>query len=357
MRKMQNPSGMRDLLDQDVLKKRRLQRELQGLFDKYSYEEIMTPAFEYADTYHQTLSGLEDSEMYEIPDANGDLLALRVDMTVPIARAAARKYKDLERPLRLQYASNVYKVKASFAGKRSEVMDCGIERIGGGTGADLEVLAIALEVLDRLPLDSVLEIGSARVFEAALAGVPAAAELADLIDRKEMPALADRLAGLDLPQAQKDFLYSLPLFSGDEAVLQAARAMAFSPALEEAIRELQLLNEQLLALTDAKRLRYDLGKMPHLNYYTGVIFEAYTAGVGTAVLSGGRYDGLLSAFGLQAPAIGFSVKLDYLLEALPDVEKEPAETIVYTPDTLIDALQSAREAEGPVLLVSMEENV
>ena len=95
--------------------------------------------------------------------------------------------------------------------------------------------------------------------------------------------------------------------------------------------------------------------MPHLDYYTGIIFSGYVSGIGTSVLSGGRYDQLLKKLGRDLPAVGFGVKLDILLDALQSEEK-PVRKLYYKPDQIVDALRRAKEMrkEGPVELVPEE---
>ena len=88
--------------------------------------------------------------MYKFFDNNGRILVLRPDMTVPIARMVNTKLKDMNLPLKLFYASNVFRVHESLEGKRNEYLDCGIELIGDDEKYDLEVLVTALEVLKSL---------------------------------------------------------------------------------------------------------------------------------------------------------------------------------------------------------------
>ena len=112
------------------------------------------------------------------------------------------------------------------------------------------------------------------------------------------------------------------------------------------------LAEDLNTLGYQGRFAFDLGKVPHLDYYTGIIFEGFVPGIGTAVLSGGRYDDLLKKVGRDMPAIGFGVKVDYLLDAVKE-ETETKRQLAYPQKCLIEALQYARvlREEGPLELV------
>lgn len=134
--------------------------------------------------------------MYKFFDHNGRILTLRMDMTVPIVRVATTRFKDQKPPFRFQYCANVYKVKESFAGKRNEVTDCGIELLGqSAEESDLEILVCACEVMEKLKQDAyTLELGNINFFHSACSDLHLDEEdiktLADLIDRKSMSELS-----------------------------------------------------------------------------------------------------------------------------------------------------------------------
>lgn len=335
------PSGMRDLTGQEVVRKRDLQRRLLQTFGHCGYEEVMSPAIEYVETYSSAFSSLQTSDMYKFFDENGEILALRMDMTVPIARMAATRFRELKGPLRFCYTSNVYKVRKTFAGKRSEVMDCGIELIGGDEQADLEVLFVALQALDALDLsDAVLEISDVNFFfdgARSLLKEEEVLKLAGLIDNKSMVELEDFLASLPIEEDKKAFFMELPLLSGGPQALYRAAQLAFTRGQADALVRLSALYDELRDLNRADRIRFDFGKLPHLDYYTGLIFEGYIPGVGTSILSGGRYDRLLESFGRPDPAVGFSVKIDYLCDLYETIE-QPYVKIRYPKGGMAQAL-------------------
>ena len=99
----------------------------------------------------------------------------------------------------------------------------------------------------------------------------------------------------------------------------------------------------ILYVNDGERVQFDLGKTKNLNYYTGIVFEAYVEGVGKRVLSGGRYDTLLEKYGRNLPAVGFSIKLDALAE-IGEMIQPPKETVItYHPSRRIEAMKKAKE--------------
>lgn len=350
MKQFRIPLGTRDLILKECKAKRNLQKKIEDVFDSYGYNEIITPSIEYYQTYQTGFETLKDEQMYKFFDQNGSILTLRMDMTVPIARVSATKFKDQTPPFRFRYCSEVFKVKEYLSGKRNEVSDCGIELIGlQDEESDLEILVCALEVMECMDQASyTLEIGNVNFFTKACDDLkldPEAIEkLADLIDRKSMIELETYLDSFAIPSQDRDFFLQLPWLCGDGDILKKALPYCFNEELKNIIEQLIQIEEQLCTLGYAGNVTYDLGKVPHLNYYSGIIFEGFVEGVGTCVLSGGRYDTLLEKFGNALPSIGFSVKLDYVIPVIKDAsdEKETI-TLCYPVKEKIEALRRAKE--------------
>lgn len=360
---IRTPSGTRDLTGRDVRKKRLLQKLMMDSFEKHGFEEVMTPAMEYYQTYSMAFDSLQDRQMVKLFDENSDILALRLDMTVPIARLYGAKYQDAKLPLRFCYASNVYKIRKNFAGKRLEVMDCGVELIGEGRIGDLEVLVTALDTLSSLPIGNyAFEIGEASFFGRAASLVfedPKTIEaLGDLINRKSLVELDEFLSRQNLNEKEILFFRRLPWLNGGAEVLEEARKVCFDESLQEVISSLKELYEDLRSLGYEEEVRFDLGKTPYQNYYTGLIFEAFADGVGTSILSGGRYDNLLEKFGRPADARGFSVKLDYLIDLFELPEKKETCILYYPEGRWQQAFSEARELRKimPVVLTPWDQD-
>lgn len=349
MKRFAIPEGTRDLILGECTAKKRLQGAIEQVFDSYGYKEIVTPSIEFYQTYQTGFEQVQEEAMYKFFDYNGSILTLRMDMTVPIARVAATKFKDQKPPLRFRYCANVYKVKESFAGKRNEVTDCGIELLGlNEKQSDLEILVCALEVMECMQQQAyTLEIGNVNFFHTAgkLLGLSADVTelLADLIDRKSLSELKEYLHTLPLKDEDREFFLQLPWLCGDAGMLKEALNCCFDDRLRSIVESLQELYAQLKALGYENRITFDLGKLPHLNYYSGILFEGFVPGIGTSVLSGGRYDSLLEKFGEPLPAIGFSVKLDAVLPVLDLKQKEATLTLCYPYARKVEALRKARE--------------
>ena len=130
MNQIQIPFGMRDIILEDCTKKRALRNRIEKVFDRYGYQEIITPSIEFYQTYQNAFGTINEQDMYKFFDQDGQILSLRMDMTVPIARVCASKFNKVDPPYRFRYCSNVYKVRQMFGGHMSEVSDCGVELIG-----------------------------------------------------------------------------------------------------------------------------------------------------------------------------------------------------------------------------------
>lgn len=328
MQKKIMPDGAMDIIGDKCEVRKTLIKKVKDVFIKWGYEEVITPTVEYYDTFNYKTKILKEEEMYKFFDNKGRILVLRPDMTIPIARVVATKLKDYNTPIRLRYESNVYRVNESLSGKRNEYTDCGIELIGLDSGSsDLEILVTALEVLKAINIDEYkLEIGDINLFNSAInnLGVSESEKLrlAELIEKKSFKALEDFLEELNIEDGKKVFFKKLPWLFGGKAVLEECKGLAFNKEMNISLKYLEDLYNKLESLGFADFIAVDLGMVPRLDYYTGIIFRGYVQGVGNTVLSGGRYDNLIKVFGRDEKAIGFSINMDCLIPLVKVLDSE-----------------------------------
>lgn len=350
MKQFTIPSGMRDQILGECEIKKQLQLKIESSLDKWGYKEVITPTIEFYKTYEEGFRDIKEQDMYKFFDAQGRILMLRADMTIPIARVVATKFKDATTPLRFRYCANVFKVHEELSGLRNEISECGVELIGMEEKCgDLEILVTALEALKVVDNRKwILEIGNIAYFNEAcrlsnIEGIDKE-ELADLINTKRMQELNEKLLTLQLTKEQSMFFKMLPWINGDVSILEEARKYAFAKELENILDSMQSLYDDLHKL-GYEDVNFDLGKAANLNYYTGIIFEAYVEGVGNKVLSGGRYDTLISRYGRNLPATGFAIKLDALLDIIEKKEEKISYKISYHPNYRVEALMKAKELQ------------
>lgn len=355
------PEGTRDIVLKECKIKRMLQKNIEKILDSWGYDEIITPTIEFYDTINSGFEALREEELYKFFDNKGKIMALRPDMTIPIARVVASKFKEVKEPLKFRYCANVFRVHESLGGKKNEYTDCGVELIGEvEEKSDLEILVTALDVLNVLEKYKYkLEIGNVRFFNSAVEELnldyDEKTKLSQLIHRKSLKELEEYLDSLNLNERYRKLFLKLPWLFGGKEILEEGKKYCFNKEMKESIEYLKNLSKDLEQLGYGDIVYYDLGMVPTVNYYTGITFRGYVDGVGTTVLSGGRYDKLISRFGEDRPAVGFSINLDSVLDIIKDEEIQEKETyiIFYNETNKVDAFKKSSELRNAGNVVKM----
>jgi ATP phosphoribosyltransferase regulatory subunit len=357
------PEGTRDLILDECIIKRALERDIDGIFEKWGYKEVITPTLEFYETFNHDSQSLREEDMYKFFDNRGRILVLRPDMTIPIARVVDTKLKDTEFPIKLRYTSNVFRVHTSLGGKRNEYTDCGVEFIGlEDKKSDLEVLVLALEALKKLGLkDFKLEIGNIGFFNGAFKNLEIDQEykevIAQFIEDKNLKNLEDYLSELDIKEEYRKFFNKLPWMFGDKKILDEAKKLAFNDDIKENLDYLEELYSQLESLGYGENVTFDLGMVPRLNYYTGIIFRGYGEGVGNTLLRGGRYDNLIKSSNDYVPAIGFSIDVNSVIENVKQNgninENQNLCKIYYNSENRIEAIKKSEELRSQGYIVDL----
>jgi ATP phosphoribosyltransferase regulatory subunit len=286
------PSGTRDVLPDELRELRAITDAMRAVFEERGYGEVATPALEYeAVLVRGDLAAADPA--YRLFDEHGNVLVLRSDMTIPIARVVASRYANASVPLRFCYLQHAYRAVRRHRGHPREILQAGIELVGApGPEGTAEAISVLCATLDAAGLAGYrVGLGDARLFERALAraGLEAAAV---------MPLLeAGDLVGLERAVPPE--------------LLQIARRRG-GPEVLEGVEEAGPLRElyAMLAPDVAARVIFDLGLIRSLGYYTGAVFEVYDAAFGAPIGGGGRYDDLLGRFGRELPACGWALDVE-----------------------------------------------
>jgi ATP phosphoribosyltransferase regulatory subunit len=309
------PPGTRDVLPDEMRELRRLHLALIEVFENRGYGEVATPAIEYDEVLARG-DGRTAASAYRFFDERGDLLALRSDMTVPIARLVASRFADAEPPLRLCYLANAFRAVRPQRGQMREFAQAGVELIGApapeGTAEVVEVLEAALDAagLGR----AVIGLGDADLYRQLLSEFGVEGEARDAILSRlaahDLVGLEVELAELDgIGAEQVETCVALSQLRGGKEVLDEARSLG-GAAVERATARLGETLDALEARGAANRVQIDLGLLRDLGYYSGAILEVYDPALGHILGGGGRYDGLLKRFGVDLPAAGFALYLE-----------------------------------------------
>jgi len=311
------PSGTRDVLPDEMRELRTITAALQEVFAAEGYGEVWTPTLEYEEVLRRADTGAAPA--YRVFDDHGEVLALRSDMTVPIARLVATRYAAAEPPLRFHYTAHAYRAVRPHRGQMREFLQSGIELVGVPAPAGTaEVLRVMCRALDAAGLRGYrIGLGDASLYPALLAGLgigeEATARLLGELVTRDFVGLERAVHDLDLDAASAELLVRVPQLRGGAEVLDAA-----GPA-GEAVGGLRGLLDQLDGAV-AERVIFDLGLSRGLGYYTGAVFDVLDPALGAPIGGGGRYDDLLGRFGRPLPAVGFALGVDRLHLALTGEE-------------------------------------
>lgn len=315
----QVPYGTKDILPGEMKTRRRIEDAIIDVFDKWGYDEVKTPGFEYVDTFGN-MGAKGDFRFF---DRNNNLLVLRSDMTAPIARLTATRLSSGEKIKRLCYLANLYRYEEIQAGRQCEFEQAGVELLGAsGAAADAEVIVLAAKALQAAGVKKfTISLGHVDFInglaEEAGFSENQLVELKNCLRRHDavaMQQMADAMQSIR-PEIKQLFADMLFLQGGPE-LLDKMRVVVTNPKALNALKNLAAIYELVKAYGADAYLTFDLGLYRSLDYYTGMLFEAYLPEMGYPVAGGGRYDKMMQDFGLNCPATGFAVGVDRVVLAL-----------------------------------------
>ncbi|MBQ5951043.1 MAG: ATP phosphoribosyltransferase regulatory subunit [Lachnospiraceae bacterium] len=355
------PEGTRDILFEETRRRRGVTDALAQLFAARGYREVVTPTLEFYDVYGKAADYLPQESMYKLTDAKGRLMVLCPDGTVPIARLAATRLAGEVMPLRVSYHKNNYRVSPELKGRSAQIEQSGIELIGASSlRADLEVLEMAARSLETCGDTWRLELCHIGIFRALMEELDAPEatreEVRLCIEQKSYAALSDLLAPYR-GQAAAAGLIRLPRLFGGAEVFEEARGILSCPGALESLAYLETVFRHLEKMGLGGRVILDLGLVNQAEYYTGLIFKGYLDGVGSEVLSGGRYDGLLADFGADLPAVGFALDIAAATGEVPEGSLPAPDVVLCAPEEedIAAALEEAQRLRGEGLVVVLSD--
>lgn len=359
--------GLMDRRGSGLALERGLIERIAKVYETWGFEPLETPAFEYADALGKFLPDQDrpNEGVFALQDDDEQWLALRYDLTAPLARFVAENFDALPKPYRRWAAGPVWRNEKPGPGRFREFWQCDADTVGAASpAADAEMIAVACAGLEaagvqrggyqvkfstRKLLDAVLEnIGVAAGAYSTRLVVLRAIDKFDRLGRQGVELLlgdgrkdesGDFTKGAGLDAKQRAAVIDLVTAGAGSRADVLARLATL--AGEEAIAELREIDAALSALgVDEAGAAIDPTIVRGLEYYTGAVFEAQLIGAGGAnfgsVGGGGRYDDLVSRFrGERIPATGFSIGVSRLAAALQ--------------------AQAAAEADGPVVVLVMDQ--
>ena len=350
------PRGFRDILPTEARELHAIERQLMAAFAAYGYVPLEPPAVEFA----ADALTVDERRVLRFIDRDGRLLALRPDVTTAVARVVAQRYRESDAALRLAYFTPVFREEPSMRGSEREYDQAGVELIGArGARADAEIIGLLGDALARCGLAGAeIDVGHVGYVGGFFAELPEG-ERERAAERARAGDLVGALetAGARLPKARLAALERGVRHRGD---IDDPGLDGDAPASSRhALEELRALEPLLEAAGVGAAVRFDLGYLPSLPYYSGVVFQVTTPDLGFPIAAGGRYDGLLGRYGADRPATGFGIAVPHLHQAIvaagwraPD---EGPLVVLVASASDIDTLRAATALRSSELAVAIDD--
>ena len=324
------PSGFRDVLADEAARRETASYQVQRLLAENGYVPVETPTLEIMDV--MSAGGHIPGTPFKLFDSRGDLLALRPDVTLQIARMCATRLAGQPGPFRFRYQERVFReAEGRPQAEAREMTQVGVELIGeAGAEADAEVVALFAEsLLCAGAKDFRISIATVGVLRALLAscgtngewkeGVLSAYHASNFVKLEELTS-EDGARAAGVPPVFASAIRNLSRIRGGREAVKRVRDLVSPLGCQDGLDDLDRVLDMLGEKGLSDRILVDFSVMSSFDYYTGIVFVAFAPALGAPLGSGGRYDNTIGAFGESRPAAGFAFYLDQALAA--DAEPE-----------------------------------
>ncbi len=342
----------------EVKQYRYIENQLRKNFESWNYSEVRSPTIEFVETLSTGVGAELVDTMFKFQDFDGKLLALRAEMTAPVARIVTTRMPSAPEPIRLFYVNNVFRYSQSYLKREREFCQAGVELVGCNTPeADGEILALLISSLKQVGLKEVrIDLGYASLLKDLLNAAG--------LDKQQKASVMGLLACRDSVGLKKFMEKSSISSKLRDAFLQLSRCRRLDEVSSISLNgsKYDELNKQLKSLSELQETLVDYGiddlvffdfsLTKKIEYYTGIVFEASVPNLGLPLGGGGRYDNFIEKFGkLKLPATGFALEIGKLLQALTaqgsEIPDDPKPRVIVASkfrDTAVKAVKILREA-------------
>lgn len=326
---IQRPRGTRDFLFNEMKERKIVEITMRRIFETYGYGEIKTPVFEELSLFTtKSGEGIKD-QIYHFQDKSGRDLALRPELTAPVARMYIKELQKTPKPVKMYYFGSCFRYERPQAGRWRQFWQFGCELIGGKSpGSEAEIISMAAHCLEELGLDDFeIHIGNLGILRNILKDANIQGNLQDqvmgVIDKGDVEELISLLENIDVDDKSMRLLLKLIKMKGNRSIVKDVETLInCSEHACNALFELEKLLESLEAFGFTNYV-VNLGIARGLDYYTGTVFEIYVHGLGAQKqISGGGTYNLIEAFGGEnVESTGFAFGFDRVVDALKKQEK------------------------------------
>jgi len=304
--KIERPRGTRDFLPDEMERRRHVEKIMREMAELFGYREVQTPTFEHLELF--TIKSGESiiEEIYAFKDKSGRDLALRPELTAPVMRLFVNECSVMPRPLRFYYFANCFRYERPQRGRYREFWQFGVELIGSDRPeSDAEVITLSYKILDKLGINFDLHIGHVGLLREVFKQLNEKEKALRLVDKKDWEGLEKLLR-----KENKTELMDIVLALSETSSIDEAREIYPNFDYDYVEKVTEILDELNL------KYRVDFGIARGLDYYTGIVFEIYSEGLGAQkqICGGGSYRLSHLFGGSDVPATGFAIGFDRVME-------------------------------------------
>ena len=352
--KLKTPVGFKDYVLKDMEKKNKIETALKELFLSSAYNLIETPTLEYINVF---TDDVQDSSLYKLTNREGEIFALKNDITKSIVRVVNTEMKDFIYPQRFCYISNIFRCKKAYLGMQHEFTQAGVELIGANDiYADYEVVSLAVKSLDRVLDNYNLYISSSDFFSNYLDDLnindSIKTEIIQAIKNKNISNVKKIIDNYSSSDKRYYEVLSLVIEAiGKKDLLNQIKSNVKSEKTMASLIRLEKLYDLLEKNGLEKNVSFDFSILSFGDYYTGITLQGYTKGVGSPILEGGRYDNLIGDTDKKISAFGFAININDLINKTK-LTYEKDITLIYSHDK-----EKAIESSKDNSFVSLEETL
>lgn len=361
------PRGFKDVLPSEARWRESIVSATRQTLSLWGYAPIETPTLEILEVLE--LGGELTSTPFRLFDTDNELLVLRPDVTLQVARMAASRLKREALPLRLRYVERVYREEESLKALSRQFTQIGVEAIGlEGAEADAEIVMVLADVLKAAGLrDFTITLGTVGVLRELLAlcesncTLPAnwSSLMLAAFHAGNLVSINQLASNPGLNQEYARVLCALPVINGGSEAIAEVRELVEPLGIFDGLDQLTKTYDLIVACGLSSRILVDFSIVSAYDYYTGMVLEAYAPGLGKALGTGGRYDRMLEGFGISAPAAGFALELEGIMQAVIKQDEEQsriqAEPLILPLDednparTFVEAAQLRARGEAVII--------